>query len=66
MKNHNHPAALAIHVNLLTHGSLTDDISLWMPGIKLTTVKKEYSIQIINQLEMSNDPLKYTTTLDSP
>ena len=36
MKNHDRPAALAIHVDLLTRGSLTDsdDIGLWMSGIK--------------------------------
>lgn len=28
------PAALAIHVDLLTRGSQTDDIALWMSGIK--------------------------------
>ncbi|KAF9443094.1 hypothetical protein P691DRAFT_809519 [Macrolepiota fuliginosa MF-IS2] len=28
------PAALAIHVDLLTRGSQTDDIGLWMTGIK--------------------------------
>lgn len=27
-------AALAIHVELLTRGSLTDDIGLWMSGVK--------------------------------
>ncbi|KAJ7598386.1 hypothetical protein C8J56DRAFT_1157604 [Mycena floridula] len=28
------PAALAIHVDLLTKGSLTDDIGIWMSGLK--------------------------------
>ncbi|KAJ3981184.1 hypothetical protein F5890DRAFT_1618907 [Lentinula detonsa] len=28
------PAALAIHVDLLTRGSQTDDIGLWMSGVK--------------------------------
>jgi protein transport protein SEC31 len=34
MESHDRPAALAIHVDLLTKGSLTDDIGLWMSGIK--------------------------------
>ena len=34
MNNCDRPAALAIHVDLLTRGSLTDDIGLWMSGIK--------------------------------
>ena len=34
MENRDRPAALAIHVDLLTRGSLTDDIGLWMSGIK--------------------------------
>ncbi|GLB39367.1 putative steroid receptor RNA activator (SRA1) [Lyophyllum shimeji] len=34
MENHDRPAALAIHVDLLTRGSLTDDIGLWMSGVK--------------------------------
>jgi len=28
------PAALALHVELLTRGSQTDDIGLWMSGVK--------------------------------
>jgi hypothetical protein len=44
MKNHDHPAALVIHVDL-TRGSLTDDISLWNLDVwnqatDLTTVKE--------------------------
>jgi protein transport protein SEC31 len=31
---HDRPAALAIHVDLLTRGSQTDDIGVWMSGIK--------------------------------
>jgi protein transport protein SEC31 len=31
---HDRPAALAIHVDLLTRGSQTDDIGLWMSGVK--------------------------------
>ncbi|KAK0452176.1 uncharacterized protein EV420DRAFT_1559290 [Desarmillaria tabescens] len=31
---HDRPAALAIHVDLLTRGSQTDDIALWMSGVK--------------------------------
>jgi protein transport protein SEC31 len=34
MENRDRPAALAIHVDLLTRGSQTDDIGLWMSGIK--------------------------------
>jgi len=34
MENRDRPAALAIHVDLLTRGSLTDDIGLWMSGVK--------------------------------
>ncbi|KAG5641968.1 hypothetical protein DXG03_003842 [Asterophora parasitica] len=34
IENHDRPAALAIHVDLLTRGSLTDDIGLWMSGVK--------------------------------
>ncbi|KAF8631103.1 hypothetical protein AX17_005148 [Amanita inopinata Kibby_2008] len=34
MEAHDKPAALAIHVDLLTRGSQTDDIGLWMSGIK--------------------------------
>jgi len=34
MAAHDRPAALAIHVDLLTRGSQTDDIGLWMSGIK--------------------------------
>ena len=28
------PTALALHVELLTRGSQTDDIGLWMSGVK--------------------------------
>ncbi|KDR76547.1 hypothetical protein GALMADRAFT_66967 [Galerina marginata CBS 339.88] len=34
MDAHDRPAALSIHVELLTRGSQTDDIGLWMSGIK--------------------------------
>ncbi|EAU82970.2 structural molecule [Coprinopsis cinerea okayama7 len=34
MEARDRPAALAIHVDLLTRGSQTDDIGLWMSGIK--------------------------------
>ena len=34
MKNRDRPAALAIHVDLLTRGSQTENIALWMSGIK--------------------------------
>ncbi|ESK89135.1 structural molecule [Moniliophthora roreri MCA 2997] len=34
MESHDRAAALAIHVDLLTRGSQTDDIGLWMSGVK--------------------------------
>ncbi|KAK0477770.1 hypothetical protein IW261DRAFT_1551835 [Armillaria novae-zelandiae] len=34
MEAHDRPVALAIHVDLLTRGSQTDDIALWMSGVK--------------------------------
>jgi len=34
MESRDRPAALAIHVDLLTKGSQTDDIGLWMSGVK--------------------------------
>ncbi|KAJ3805552.1 hypothetical protein F5876DRAFT_51675 [Lentinula aff. lateritia] len=34
MSARDRPAALAIHVDLLTRGSQTDDIGLWMSGVK--------------------------------
>ena len=34
MEARNRPAALTVHVDLLTRGSQTDDIGLWMSGIK--------------------------------
>lgn len=34
MEGHEREAALSIHVDLLTRGSQTDDIGLWMSGIK--------------------------------
>lgn len=34
IENHDRPAALAIHVDLLRRGSVTDDIGLWMSGVK--------------------------------
>jgi len=34
MEAHDRDAALAIHVDLLTKGSQTDDIGLWMSGLK--------------------------------
>ncbi|TCD71012.1 protein transport protein S31 [Steccherinum ochraceum] len=34
MASHDRDAALAIHVELLTRGSMTDDIGLWMSGLK--------------------------------
>jgi len=34
MESRDRQAALAIHVDLLTRGSQTDDIGLWMSGVK--------------------------------
>ncbi|PPQ79237.1 hypothetical protein CVT24_007531 [Panaeolus cyanescens] len=34
MEAHDRPAALALHVDLLTRGSQTDDIGMWMSGVK--------------------------------
>ncbi|EIW51602.1 uncharacterized protein TRAVEDRAFT_176166 [Trametes versicolor FP-101664 SS1] len=34
MEAHDREAAMAIHMDLLTRGSLTDDIGLWMSGVK--------------------------------
>jgi protein transport protein SEC31 len=34
MEAHDRDVALAIHVDLLTKGSQTDDIGLWMSGLK--------------------------------
>jgi protein transport protein SEC31 len=34
MEARDRPAALAIHVDLLTRGSQTTDIALWMSGLK--------------------------------
>ena len=34
MEAHDRDAALAIHMDLLTRGSLTDDIGMWMAGVK--------------------------------
>jgi len=34
MEAHDRPAALAIHVDLLTRGSATDEIGIWMSGVK--------------------------------
>ncbi|TBU47884.1 hypothetical protein BD309DRAFT_950771 [Dichomitus squalens] len=39
MEAHDRDAALAIHMDLLTRGSLTDDIGLWMSGIKQLIVR---------------------------
>jgi protein transport protein SEC31 len=34
MAAHDRDAALGVHVDLLTRGSQTDDIGIWMSGIK--------------------------------
>jgi len=36
---HDRENALAIHVELLTRGSLTDDIGLWMSGVKQLIIR---------------------------
>ncbi|KAI0654852.1 hypothetical protein C8Q70DRAFT_924945 [Cubamyces menziesii] len=39
MEAHDREAAMGIHMDLLTRGSLTDDIGLWMSGIKQLIVR---------------------------
>ena len=39
MEAHDREQAMAIHMDLLTRGSLTDDIGLWMSGIKQLIVR---------------------------
>ncbi|KAH9849003.1 hypothetical protein C2E23DRAFT_841396 [Lenzites betulinus] len=39
MEAHDRETAMAIHMDLLTRGSLTDDIGLWMSGIKQLIVR---------------------------
>lgn len=39
VKRRDHDQALNIHTNLLTNGSRTDDIGLWMSGIKQLLVR---------------------------
>ncbi|KAH7332903.1 hypothetical protein B0J17DRAFT_678030 [Rhizoctonia solani] len=39
MQAHDAPGATAIHVDLLTRGSRTDDIGLWMSGVKQLIVR---------------------------
>ncbi|KAI0824922.1 hypothetical protein BC628DRAFT_1376550 [Trametes gibbosa] len=39
MEAHDREAAMAIHMDLLTRGSLTDDIGLWMSGVKQLIVR---------------------------
>ena len=39
MEAHDREQAIAIHMDLLTRGSLTDDIGLWMSGIKQLIVR---------------------------
>lgn len=34
MEAHDRDAAMGLHMDLLTTGSLTDDIGLWMSGVK--------------------------------
>jgi protein transport protein SEC31 len=39
VKRRDHNQSLAIHASLLTNGSRTDDIGLWMSGIKQLLVR---------------------------
>ncbi|TFK96771.1 hypothetical protein BDV98DRAFT_608060 [Pterulicium gracile] len=39
MQSRDRPASLAIHMDLLTKGSQTDDIGLWMSGVKQLIMK---------------------------
>lgn len=39
MEAHDREAALSIHVDLLTRGSQTDDISLWMSSVKQLIIR---------------------------
>ncbi|KAL7283927.1 hypothetical protein ACG7TL_001199 [Trametes sanguinea] len=39
MEAHDRETAMAIHMDLLTRGSLTDDIGLWMSGIKQLIIR---------------------------
>ncbi|KAB5591449.1 hypothetical protein CTheo_5094 [Ceratobasidium theobromae] len=39
MQAHDGPGATAIHVDLLTRGSRTDDIGLWMSGVKQLIIR---------------------------
>jgi protein transport protein SEC31 len=39
MQAHDGPSATAIHVDLLTRGSRTDDIGLWMSGVKQLIIR---------------------------
>ncbi|KAF8521642.1 hypothetical protein JB92DRAFT_3141158 [Gautieria morchelliformis] len=39
MSTRNRDAAMAIHVDLLTRGSMTDDIGLWMAGVKQLIIR---------------------------
>ncbi|KAI9061594.1 WD40 repeat-like protein [Trametes sanguinea] len=39
MEAHDRETAMAIHMDLLTRGSLTDDIGLWMSGVKQLIIR---------------------------
>ena len=39
MDAHDREASMSIHMDLLTRGSLTDDIGLWMSGVKQLIVR---------------------------
>jgi len=39
MATRNRDASMAIHVDLLTRGSMTDDIGLWMAGVKQLIIR---------------------------
>ena len=39
IQTHDREGALAIHIDLLRTGSLTDDIGIWMSAIKLLVMR---------------------------
>ncbi|KAG6812361.1 hypothetical protein H0H92_003261 [Tricholoma furcatifolium] len=47
MEAHDRPAALSLHVDLLTRGSVTDDIGLWMSGVKQLIIRLSVTLGVI-------------------
>ena len=39
IQTHDREGALAIHIDLLRTGSLTDDIGIWMAGVKQLIIR---------------------------